>query len=653
MAFLSKKLSEIDRNIPIDNDLSCCLRKEYNKEKLLELFNKLDFRSFIQKMNLKSEQNENNNKSNNFILIDTKNKLEDIIKKVNSKEELFYFLLGEEETGKILLLGFLLDDGATACIDLKSKLTQEELLDALKPVFENPDLKKIGYNIKDDIVLLNKFDIEFKGIYFDIMIGAYILDPAKTSYPIENIISDYLKINILSLDEILGKGKKKLSIEQADNNAIINYICGITSALPKLTELFDKKMKEYGQEKLFYDIEMPLIDVLANMQINGFMVDKKMLIEFSEMLDDRINILTENIYFTAGVEFNINSPKQLGEVLFDRLKLPVIKKTKTGYSTDIDVLEKLKRSHEIIDMLIDYRQLVKLKSTYADGLLNVINPNTGKIHSKFNQTVTVTGRISSTEPNMQNIPIKLDLGRELRKAFIASDDDYVLVDADYSQIELRVLAHISNDAVMIDAFKNNHDIHAKTASQVFGVSEEEVTPFMRTSAKAVNFGIVYGISDYSLSQDLGITKKEARKYMDNYLSTYSGVKQYMTDIKKSAKEKGYVITLLNRRRYLPELQSLNFVVRSFGERIALNTPIQGTAADIIKIAMVNVYKELKSRRLKSKLILQVHDELIIEAHKSEVNEVKDILRKTMEGALELNVPLTVELNMGRSWYETK
>ena len=653
MAFLSRKLSEIDRNVPVDKDLTCCLREEYDREKLLELFNKLEFRSFIEKMQLEPVRVVEDEVYNyNFVIIDTKDRLNDFIEKIKNKQELFYYLVGEEETGEIQLLVFLLDKD-TVYIDLKSGLNQKEVTDALKPIFDYGKFRKNGYNIKKDIVILNKLGIELRGIYFDIMIGAYILDPARTSYPIEGIISHYLKTNILSLDEILGKGKKRLSIEQADKNVIINYTCKIISALPKLAELFDKKIKEYGQEKLFYEIEMPLIEVLANMQINGFMVDEKMLTEFSEMLDGRINTLTKDIYFTSGVEFNINSPKQLGEVLFDRLKLPVIKKTKTGYSTNIDVLERLKGNHEIIDMLIEYRQLVKLKSTYADGLLSVINPNTGKIHSKFNQTVTVTGRISSTEPNMQNIPIKLDLGREIRKMFIASDDDYILVDADYSQIELRVLAHISNDPVMIQAFKNKVDIHTITAAQVFGVKENEVTPFMRSSAKAVNFGIVYGIGDFSLAQDIGTTKKEAKRYIDNYLSTYSGVKQYMEDIKETAKEKGYVTTLLNRRRYLPELQSSNFVVRSFGERVALNTPIQGTAADIIKIAMVNVYNEFKTRGLKSKLILQVHDDLIIEAHKSEVDEVKDIMKRIMEEALELNVPLTVDLNSGRSWYDTK
>jgi len=382
-------------------------------------------------------------------------------------------------------------------------------------------------------------------------------------------------------------------------------------------------------------------------------VDKKKLTEFSKTLDVKIHELVQKIYNVAGEEFNINSTKQLGTVLFEKLNLPVVKKTKTGYSTDIEVLEKLKGRHEIIELLIEYRQLVKLKSTYADGLLNVINPYTGKIHSSFNQTVTVTGRISSTEPNLQNIPIKLELGREVRKMFIASDPEYVLLDADYSQIELRVLAHISEDFNLIDAFKNNMDVHTKTASQVFDVPVEEVTPLLRSRAKAVNFGIVYGMGDFSLAQDLGITRKEAKKYIDSYLERYPKVKEYMSTIVQIAKEQGYVTTLLNRRRYLPELQSKNYVTRSFGERVALNTPIQGSAADIIKIAMVNVHRELKKKNLKSRLILQVHDELIVETHKSEIEEVKKIVREQMENAVPLKVPLSVDMNIGETWYDAK
>ncbi|HHW49213.1 MAG TPA: DNA polymerase I, partial [Clostridiaceae bacterium] len=351
--------------------------------------------------------------------------------------------------------------------------------------------------------------------------------------------------------------------------------------------------------------------------------------------------------------FNINSPKQLGVILFEKLKLPASKKTKTGYSTNAEVLEQLSWQHDIVAKILEYRQLVKLKSTYVEGLINVVNPLTGRIHSSFNQTVTVTGRISSTEPNLQNIPVKLEMGRKIRKVFIPQNEDYVLCDADYSQIELRVLAHITGDENMIAAFKNNEDIHTNTASRVFGIEKNEVTPLMRAKAKAVNFGIVYGIGEFSLSKDLGVSIREAKRYIEEYLSKYPNVRQYMHDIVEQAKEYGYVTTLFNRRRYLPELKSSNRNIRAFGERIAMNTPIQGSAADIIKIAMVNVYKELKDKKMKSRLISQVHDELIIEAHVDEKEQVEEILKKNMENAACLKVPLSVEVRTGRSWYDTK
>ena len=388
------------------------------------------------------------------------------------------------------------------------------------------------------------------------------------------------------------------------------------------------------------------------MQIAGFRVDAGELERFSEMLSEKIKVLTEQIYAEAGEEFNINSPKQLGVILFERLGLPAVKKTKNGYSTNVEVLEKLKNVHPIAQMIIDYRQYRKLQSTYCDGLQAVINPNTHRIHSVFNQTVTVTGRISSTEPNMQNIPTRTELGREIRKMFVA-DDGYVLVDADYSQIELRVLAHIAHDETMMNAFRNHEDIHAVTASQVFDVPLSEVTREQRSKAKAINFGIVYGMGEFSLAQDLKIPIGEAKRYIQNYLAKYHGVREYMANIKEQAKKDGSVKTLLNRIRRIPELSSSNHNIRAFGERVALNTPIQGTAADIIKLAMVRVYNRLHREQLQSRLILQVHDELIVEAREDETERVKQILKEEMENAMQLDVPLTVDMSTGHSWYEAK
>src|SRR5699024_6681368 len=408
-----------------------------------------------------------------------------------------------------------------------------------------------------------------------------------------------------------------------------------------------------GMEELFYNIELPLIKVLANMEYVGFKININVLEELKEEFNKKIDKLTEEIYTLSGEEFNINSPKQLGEILFDRLDLPVIKKTKTGYSTNAEVLDKLKGKHPIIEKILEYRQIVKLKSTYVDGLMDLIDKETKRIHSSVNQTVTNTGRISSTEPNLQNIPIKTEEGRKIRKAFVTQSEDYILIEGDYSQIELRVLAQITEDEKLQEAFYESEDIHLKTASEVFEVPKEEVTPLLRNRAKAVNFGIVYGISDYGLSRDLDISRKEAKNYIDKYLENYAGVKTYMDSIVELGKKQGYVDTILKRRRYLPELKSRNYAVRSFGERVALNTPIQGSAADIIKVAMVEIYNELERKNMKSKLILQVHDELIIEAHKDEAKEVEKIMENIMENCVKLNVPLEVDMQMGESWYDTK
>ena len=414
----------------------------------------------------------------------------------------------------------------------------------------------------------------------------------------------------------------------------------------------EEKLINTEMDGLFYHVEMPLVEVLGYMEYEGVKVDKDKLIELGEEFKISIEKLESEIYELAGEEFNINSPKQLGVILFEKLGLPVIKKTKTGYSTNAEVLEKLSDKHEIIDKITEYRQIVKLKSTYVDGLVNIINPISNRIHSSFNQTITTTGRISSTEPNLQNIPVRLELGRNIRKVFIA-DKNYKLVDADYSQIELRVLAHMSQDENMIDAFNHNVDIHTKTASQVFNIDVEKVTSEQRSAAKAVNFGIVYGISDFGLSQNLKIPMKEAKQYIDSYLSKYQDIGKYMDETIEDAKRDGYVKTILNRRRYIPEINSGNAILKNLGKRLAMNAPIQGSAADIIKIAMVNVYKKLEENNLNSKLILQVHDELIIEAYENELEIVSRIMKDEMENAVHMDVSLDVDLNVGDSWYETK
>ena len=517
--------------------------------------------------------------------------------------------------------------------------------DDIKELLEDDSIAKVMFDVKEAIVKLN-CRIDIKNIADDTAIAAYLVDPAKNEYTIEKLASEYFG-TVIEKPEV-----KQLSLLDDVETDRSEYLAKCAVALGVLNDRIGDKIKENGQEKLYQEVELPLVTVLAHLEINGFLVDDNQLKEFADKLGEKIDALTNEIYMLAGEEFNINSPKQLGVILFEKLELKPVKKTKTGYATNADVLEKLRDKHPIVNFIMEYRQLAKLKSTYCDGLTAVVNPNTHRIHSVFTQTVTVTGRLSSTEPNLQNIPTRTELGREIRKMFVAKDG-YVLVDADYSQIELRVLAHISNDETMINAFRNNEDIHAVTASQVLGIPLEDVTKEQRSSAKAVNFGIVYGIGEFSLAQDLHISVKEAKAYIESYLEKYHGVRNYMESIKEQAKKDGYVKTMLNRIRYIPELKSPNYNIRQFGERVALNTPIQGTAADIIKLAMVRVDNRLINEGLKSKLILQVHDELIVEAHKDEVDKVKQILSEEMQGAMELNVPLKVDMSTGHSWYDAK
>ena len=509
------------------------------------------------------------------------------------------------------------------------------------------DIKLVMHDAKPTYVELLEAGLAAHGVLFDTSIAAYLLDPTASAYDLERVALSYLnrelpKVDLTAEDAFspLGGRDSALAAMTANVEAVADIYAEASA-----------RLEEQGMHKLFFEMEMPLMTVLAEMQQAGCKVDADQLCAFGEQLDTRIAALTEQIYAAAGHEFNIQSSKQLGVVLFEELGLPYKKKTKTGYSTSAEVLESLAGYHPMIADVLEYRQLTKLKSTYVDGLLKVIAPD-GRIHSHFQQTVTATGRLSSVDPNLQNIPVRTELGRELRRMFVA-EQGRVLVDADYSQIELRVLAHVADDDAMIEAFRGGQDIHATTASKVYGVPVEEVTPQMRSSCKAVNFGIVYGISDFSLAQDIGVTRKEAAAFIQSYLDTYPGVHHYMESIKQSARETGYVETLFGRRRALPELNSKNFNLRSFGERAAMNTPIQGTAADIIKIAMLRVRDRLKAEGFEARLILQVHDELILEAPEHEAERAAALLREEMEHAAELRVPLVAEAKIGHSWYETK
>ena len=580
---------------------------------------------------------------------DTKESQDEFINKVKENNELIIKTVTREGNilDKRIKYIFLSVDGK------KIYYVEENSIHKLEYIFTSNEIKKLGYNLKDDYIAFKPYGIKLENIYFDITIAEYLIDSmSSTSYECSAIAMKYLTKKVKTKEELLGKGVKAKKYQDLSFEELSSHISQIIDTVKSVMPIMEENLKESNMDGLLYHVEMPLVEVLADMEYEGVKVDKEKLNELGSQFKEIIKKLESEIYEISGEEFNINSPKQLGVILFEKLGLPVIKKTKTGYSTNAEVLDKLKDQSPIIDKIIEYRQIVKLNSTYVEGLLSIINPIDGRIHSSFNQTITTTGRISSTEPNLQNIPVKLEMGRNIRKVFI-SDKGCKLVDADYSQVELRVLAHMSQDETMIDAFKHNEDIHTKTASQVFNVSMDEVTSKQRSDAKAVNFGIVYGKSDFGLSEDLNIPVKQAKEYIENYFNKYNKIKEFMDNIIDDASSNGYVTTILNRRRYIPEIKSSNFMLRNAGKRAAMNAPIQGSAADIIKIAMINVYKKLEENNLKSKLILQVHDELIVEAVDSEIDIVKKIVKDEMENAVCLDVNLDVDLNIGDSWYDTK
>lgn len=573
----------------------------------------------------------------------------------------FFAILEKKETAYILYtdenvcqgMALFQEELGGCWIELGQELSQKQLFELATDFFSNQEFVKIGHDIKKDIKLLRGLIGVTPKITFDTAIGAYILNPTGSSYEYDDLAKTFLNQVFPGAEEVLGKGRNKKNFKQLSQDERKNFATAQAKVTFEAKKIMEKQLEDNQQNQLFYEIEMPLIYVLADMEEYGVRVDKQALLVYQKNLEESIDVITKEIYALSGEEFNLNSPKQLGVILFEKLGLKGGKKTKTGYSTAADVLEKLKYEHPMVEKILYYRQLAKLKSTYADGLLAVMDDKTEKIYSTFNQTITATGRISSTEPNLQNIPVRLELGRELRKVFIPESKDYCFLDADYSQIELRVLAHIAGDETLINAFCNNQDIHRLTASQVFHVPFDEVTPLQRSNAKAVNFGIVYGIGSFSLSQDLGITRKEAEQYIAAYFAKYPNIKKYLDDTIVQATENGYVSTLWHRRRAMPELQSNNFIQRSFGERVAMNMPIQGSAADIIKIAMVRVHRALKEGGYRSRLILQVHDELLIETHVEEKDEVARILKENMEQAAQLLVPLDVDVHEGNSWFEAK
>ena len=656
---ISKEIGTINIHANITDNIEDLKVKEWNKEEVTKLFKYYKFNRFMTRFELNnSTSNSNSNSENedseseetqknkkdiqNALNLITNKKLEDI----EIKDRIIFYLETENSTDeeKIIkknIVGIgILDETSGRTIYIKNPN-----INKLKEIFENEKIEKIGYNLSEDYVLLRENGIKTKNIKYDVEVAAYDINPTNIKHKLEEIALQYIDFDIASY---IPEKQINLFEESSNNNEIGAYIY----AIKKLYEVTTKKLEGEGSLKLFNEIEIPLITVLGEMQYNGMMVDKNELISFGVTLKNRLEELTKEIYGLAGEEFNINSTQQLGTILFEKLKLPASKKNKKGYSTDVDSLEKIEKEHPIVSKILEYRSLMKLNSTYVEGLLPYINKKTNRIHSYFHQTITATGRISSTDPNLQNIPARDELGRNIKKAFKAKEG-YVYIDADYSQIELRVLAHMADDENMKNAFLHDEDIHKQVASRVFNIPFEEVTKEQRSRAKAVNFGIVYGISGFGLAKQIATSRKEADEYINSYLEKYSGIKKYMDTVTEKAKNEGYVETLFGRRRYIPELKSSNYMVREFGKRAAMNTPIQGTAADIMKIAMNNVYKKLEEENIDAKVILQVHDELMLEAKEEEKEKAKIILKECMENAVKLSIPLKVEVNEATTWYKVK
>ena len=652
LAYLSKTLGTINLETPIEYSIDDLSLKEWNKSEVLRIFKELRFNRYIERFGLDKEAGLEIPKEEKIkVEFDkkelSKDEFDNLLKKAK-EDKIFYFAIDTKEDNNSIIKKKI------ACIAIyyeKENTVYSYLIEdinQIKEILEDKEILKVSYDLKEVWILALEEGIYPQNMMFDIRIAGYLLNSTTNLYSIEDLMKGYLGIDIEIKEE---KQTQMTLFDTATEEKVSDAIYNKAYCIGKLKGILEEELKKNEMLELFNTIEMPVQEVLADMQYRGIYIDKDELISYGNELKEKIDELTKSIYSLAGEEFNINSPKQLGEILFEKLKLPVIKKTKSGYSTDVDTLEKLQSDHEIIEKILEYRTLAKLNSTYIEGLLPFINID-GRIHSCFHQTVTATGRLSSSDPNLQNIPTRIEIGKKLRKVF-KPKDGYVFIDSDYSQIELRVLAAVSNDETMIKGFKEGLDIHSHTASVVFNVPMEQMTKELRSKAKAVNFGIVYGISDFGLAGQIHTSRKQAKEYIDSYLEKYSGIKNFMYDVVEEAKKKGYIDTLYHRRRYIPELSSKNYMVRKFGERVAMNTPIQGTAADIMKIAMINVYKALKNNNLKSKVLVQVHDELLIEAAEDEVEIVKKLLVENMESAANLAVPLKAEVEIGNNWYEAK
>ncbi len=661
IARLSKELAVVDRHVPIKIDMKDLEIKEPDNAELAGLFRELEFKSLLKIVTPQDEL------KSHYELLD-ENGFDELVAALKEEKEFaFDFETTSEDPMKARLAGisFSFREGKACYVGVEDrghrpqttdhrKLDLDFVLGKLKPLFESERIKKIGQNIKYEYIVLANHGIRLKAIAFDTMVASYLLNPSKLNHNLEDISLEYLNHKMTTpITDLIGKGKHATTMDKVELSRVCKYSCEDSDVTFRLKNILAKELSVKDLDELFYKVEIPLIEVLAAMELSGVAIDVKYLKTLSTDMEKKLNRLTKKIYELAGEEFNINSPKQLSEILFEKLKLPVIKKTKTGFSTDEDVLTRLASKHELPETLLEYREFAKLKSTYVDSLPELINERTGRVHTSFNQTVTATGRLSSSDPNLQNIPIKTEEGRKIRKAFVSYVKGDLILSADYSQIELRILAHLSGDRALLKAFKEGLDVHIYTASLVFGVKEKDVSPEMRGMAKTVNFGIIYGMSPYGLSQSLKIDVDKAKEFIDAYFERYPEVRAYLEGVIEDAKKNGFVTTILGRRRYIPEIQSDDMRLKGFAERIAINAPVQGSAADVIKVAMIAIHEEFEKKRLKTRMILQVHDELVFNVPADEMKEVIKIVKDKMENIIKLKVPVEAHIETGANWLELR
>ena len=657
-ALLSQKLATIHQDVPIKSSPTDLHVGEVDKAHAFEFFQLMEFRTLADRF--APEQPASKRDYKLLQTIEQVNELADILASAGRMAFDTETTHQDPMRAELVGLSFSIETGAAWYIPVQgvqeltsnvAPLDLKKVLAALKPVFENETIAKTAHNAKYDMIVLSHYDIIVRGLTFDTMVASYLLNPSARQHNLDALALAQFNIKKVPTTAIIGKGIKQITMAEAPIDQVADYACEDADVTWQLWQTFEPSINDLDLKPLLEKVEMPLIDVLMAVEKNGVAVDELYLARMSKELETDLAGLEKEIYELAGKKFNINSPKQLGVILFEELQLPVVRKTKTGYSTDVSVLEELASQHHLPQKILDFRQLAKLKSTYVDALPRLINPRTGRLHTSYNQTVAATGRLSSSDPNLQNIPIRTQVGRRIRAAFIPTDDNHTILDADYSQIELRIMAHLSGDKTLLNAFVQDEDIHTRTAALVFNIELADVSEDQRRKAKEVNFGIMYGMGAFGLAQRLGISMDDATQFIEAYFASYPGVQKFMADIVRRTREQGYVTTLLNRRRYIPEINSDNRRVRDFAERTAINTPIQGSAADMIKVAMIQIHNRMQKEKLQSKMILQVHDELVFDVIKTEVESMKTLVREEMESAIKLDVPIKVEMGAGVNWLQ--